>query len=361
VELELAPKRYVALETQLIPHDSGVIVKRGAAEFLVSGAAAESVVNAILHQATQSPEGSTKAELVGFVVQELRDDARTVLDGLISRRLIVEAEQAQSVTQPESALDVFYWNFGVRTQAVREAFAARPCVIVGANELSYALVRSLREFGVAAPPIIDYPMLGNDRPKPEGSGQAAPVGPEFFVVSYAEWAAGLEDHPIDCIVATSDFGGLHWMREWNEVCVDSRLNFFPVVVQNYIGYIGPFVVPGQTACYECTRARQNSNMAEFSLLRAAEHHALAGQRIGTAPPSVTSFVAGVAAIELIKLLTYAIPGRREGQLTEANPLTPSVTHRRVLRLPRCTVCGPVTSPSTTTSRTTFMPGNAVVR
>ena len=88
------------------------------------------------------------------------------------------------------------------------------------------------------------------------------------------------------------------MRPWNEFCVRHRRPFLPVVLQDLIGYIGPIVVPGETACFECLRARQNSNLINPETQRAAEARAFDGQAIAAAHPAMSASLGAIAGFEL---------------------------------------------------------------
>ena len=79
------------------------------------------------------------------------------------------------------------------------------------------------------------------------------------------------DEGLDCVVATADFSGQQLLRHWNSWCVNRGCTFLPVMLDKGIGCVGPLVVPGETACYECLRARENSNLEDPETRRAAEN------------------------------------------------------------------------------------------
>ena len=156
---------------------------------------------------------------------------------------------------------------------------------------------------------------------------------------YEKWVQSLKPESLDCLIATSDFGGLQLMRQWNEFCVQHGRHFLPVVLQDLIGYVGPLVIPGETACFECLRARQNANLEEASARRAAEHAAFEGQGIVGCHPAMASVLGDIAAIELTKFYGIRMPIWQVGTLIEVNLLAGRMTPRKVLKVPRCAVCG----------------------
>ena len=128
--------------------------------------------------------------------------------------------------------------------------------------------------------------------------------------------------------------------------------FFPVLLQDLIGYVGPLVVPGRTACFECLRARQNACMDAPGVQRAAEGDSAKALAYH---PSMPSILGDVAALEITKLLG-GVPPPQHSRLIEVNLLAPAIETRTVLKLPRCPVCGALeTRPSVSTKRRAFQP------
>jgi thiazole/oxazole-forming peptide maturase SagC family component len=125
-----------------------------------------------------------------------------------------------------------------------------------------------------------------------------------------------------------------------------------------IGYIGPYIIPGETACYECLRARQNSHLANSEQERAFELVAFESQDVVGFHPAMPGAVAHVAAMELIKLFSHTLPFRNVASLIEFNLLVPRLTNRKVLRIPTCAVCRTLQMHAATSVDTNeAMPGN----
>jgi thiazole/oxazole-forming peptide maturase SagC family component len=104
-----------------------------------------------------------------------------------------------------------------------------------------------------------------------------------------------------------------------------------------VGYIGPLVIPGDTACLECLRARQNACLTNATERRVAERGAFDGQRVTAYHPAMVGMVAEAAAFELIRFYA-ALPQWKVGRLIELNLLSTAMAHRKVLKAPRCPVC-----------------------
>jgi thiazole/oxazole-forming peptide maturase SagC family component len=161
------------------------------------------------------------------------------------------------------------------------------------------------------------------------------MGPEAWKTS-----AGEGRH---CVVATSDLGNLRALRDYNALCVEHGHHFFPVFLQNFVGYIGPHVVPGETACFDCLEARWNAQLDPDETAMAVSELAIDGPSVVGFHPAMASAVAEVAAFELVKNYGRALTPSRIGTQIELNLLTPRLTTRKILKVPRCRTCSPLKS------------------
>ena len=176
--------------------------------------------------------------------------------------------------------------------------------------------------------------------------------------NFQDWKDNTDHESLDCLVATSDFGGQSLLREWNQFCVERKRIFLPVVLQDQVGYIGPLVVPGETACFECLLARQNSHKPDRLPSRKIEEVAYEGQSVVGFHPSMAFVLGDIAAFEIIKFFSGALPGWNVGTLIEINLLSTRMTPRKVLKVPRCPVCSPLITRSPTSPNKAFslLPG-----
>jgi bacteriocin biosynthesis cyclodehydratase domain-containing protein len=349
-------ERLVALPLQVIGTDDGVILARGCVELKVAGPRAAEVVQAVL-EATRGSGASCRDISESFAEPD-RPAVVELVEELRKRRLLVpEDASAPPPAAGESALEVFYWQFGGRADRVLESLNSNRVTILGVNSISRQLASSLASSGMTAVEVVDFHVLRNVRFFSDIGGLDPGEWPARLAppVGYDDWSSGLDVEELGCVVATSDFGGRHLMREWNEFCVFHRRHFLPVVLDRMIGYVGPFVVPGETACYECLRARENAAMDDPMLERATESAAFRRQAVNGFHPTMSSILAEIAALELTKLYSGVMPWK-VGRLIEVNLLTVEMKGRKVLKLPRCPVCSPVNwRSSTSIDKTSFVP------
>lgn len=136
----------------------------------------------------------------------------------------------------------------------------------------------------------------------------------------------------------SDLDGL------NRFCVGEGIKWLHTGLGDQHGVIGPFVIPRQSACYECFQLRLASNRSfvldahgragvppEWGVLRAPE------------PAHASYFAALVgcnAGAEVIRSLTGVARPTTIGAFLSLRPDDALIVRHDVLRIPRCSVCGP---------------------
>ncbi len=335
--------RLRALTVQLVETGDGVLVKRGGTEFVVTGTDAKEIVETILLAA--AGDGATREQLCELFAPPDRPAVDAFLGELLTRRILVPADAADPPAgRPESEIEIFYWQFGLSFGEVFDELRSKRVAVIGVNTISRRLAQSLVASGMPGHrlEVVDFLLLRNLRLF-DRSGLLRPqawpseLGPP---TPYEEWRDGLDPGALSCVVPTSDFGGMHLLRQWNEFCVEERRVMLPVVLQDLVGYVGPLVVPGETACYECLRGRQNANMRDPGEQRLPERGAFQGQLATAFHPAMASVLGDLAAMELLKFFT-GIPVRRAGTLFEVSLLAPAMVGRKVLKLPRCPVCSPL--------------------
>jgi len=354
-------ERWTALAVQMVDMDDGVILRRGCSRMKIYGTEARAVLDQLLAFLRQ-PGGATVAEAAAAFSVDDRDSITRLLGELSTRRILVKTDELP-VDEPESedsALGVYCWDVGKSRAQLRQSLAQKDIVVVGVNNISRQIVRSLMAADVEHLQVVDHPFLRNlsfydDEARLDPAQWHADMRPP---VLYDDWA---EEAPEGgCLVVTSDFGGLQLMREWNAHCVRFGQDFFPVVLQDHIGYVGPVVVPGETPCFECLWARQNSHLEDTELNRATEPSAFFGQIVSGYLPTMAAIVGDLAANELLRFYGGVLPPQRPGTLIEVDLLKPALQTRAVLKVPRCPVCSPFVKHGTrSVDKSVFLSGNPV--
>lgn len=341
MKLEIRKNRIVCLPVQFIETPGGVVLKRGCTEVQIRGEGVQQTVGMLL--ARLSGKGMDREDALEMFGAGEREAVNNLIQQLLARRILVEGDALPAEPVEEDRVDVLYWDLGHNRRQAEAKLAERSVTIIGVNPISRRIASVLSESGCINLNVVDFPLLRNlELFTPEGSvksgswpdNAAAPL-------DYEEWQDVYEPDAKQCMVAVSDFGGLSLLREWNRFCVENEVQFFPVVLQNLVGYLGPLVVPGETPCFECLIARQNSHWEDPGMSRTVEAAAYETQAVAAAHPALAAMMGDLAALELLKFYGGGLPGWQVGSLIEVRPMLPAITVRRVLKVPRCAVCSPM--------------------
>ena len=328
-----------ALPVQLIEIPDGIVLRRGRSQIKISGLGAAEAVCTLLNAMSQG--STTREALCNSFSAPDRESVDYLIQELLSRRILVPGDTVElSPVIEESSLDVFYWHFGKVAQRCDRLLHNQQIVIVGVNCISRQLATSLSVSGAVNVEVVNYPLLSNLRLFDERGALTGSEWPSALKppLEYKEWAGSVDAANIGCLVATSDFGGLELMRPWNLFCIQRNCRFLPIVLQDLVGYVGPLVIPRETPCFECLRARENSNMTEASSRRAPESTAFEGQAVAGFHPSMASILGDIAAIELHKLYEGWMLPQVIGTSIEVNLLAMHLITHKILKVPRCSVC-----------------------
>lgn len=348
---DVGQEKIRALPLQFIQVDGSVVLKRGCTEVRIGGENVAEAIKIIL--AATSNHGLSKQELYGLFDDEARPSIERLVDELLARRLLVQQTEDQLVgEEPESELDVFYWHFDQCSEQIKAQLNKRHIVILGVNHISYRLASAFLASGIESFDIVDHPSLRNASLLDHRGNLKSRAWPEM-TQRPLEWHKDAISDDTACVIAASDFGRVPSISELNKLCLEQNRHFLPVTLQNMTGYVGPLVVPGHTACFECLLARQNSHLEDRQLHRAIERVGFEGQHIMGFHPSMAAIIAEIAAFELMKFYSGILEGGL-GTVVEVNLLATRLTSRKVLKIPRCMACSPLwTRPSITPKRTMF--------
>jgi len=129
-----------------------------------------------------------------------------------------------------------------------------------------------------------------------------------------------------------------WFLKWNEMALREGVPVLYVEEDWTGGIVGPLVIPGETACYQCYVDRRQSNDDNESVYQLMkEEKDFVGRNTNFAP--LVWFLASMVVMESIKFLSsYLYPETLKGVF-----LVDGVNYRihfhPVLKLPYCERCG----------------------
>lgn len=330
---------------QIIEIDGGVLLKRGNTELLIKGEQVAESLNSILYTASQEG-GAAREALYGLFPSDRRNAVTELIEKLMAKRLLIpvgdESESHAQSPASETSTDLFYWDLGIDTNVSPPRSSKARITILGVNSITRGLVQTLVRQNWQGLEVVDFSMLRNigefgveDSPDLEqGAWPKGAPQPK----SYGEWSAMIEETGTDLIVAASDFGGPQLMLDWNEYCVGHGIPFMPILLNRGRGTVGPIIVPGECACYECLQIRENANMEKPDLMRKIDAEAFKGQLFNASHPAMTEIVSNIAAMELTKFLDLPWAWKKDS-IIDINLLTNHFRSSTVWKVPRCSICG----------------------
>lgn len=292
-----------ALPVELIADADGLTLRRGCTTVRIDGENAHEIVGAVLDLAEGG--GMTEDELVGSFPAETQESIRSLVVALRARRLLLPADAGCSSSAAESPLDVFYWHFGLPDEPSPAPPRDELVVVAGRSRTAARLCELLGEAGFRELAVVDE--------------QAA------------------LDERVPAVVAAVSESGFGPLRAWNELALERNVPFLPVAVENLVAYVGPLVVPYETACFECFLRRRYSNLDEAGAREAVELRVGGAEVVGL-HPAISAVAAGAAALELSKFFIPWRGAQQAGYLLTFNLLAGRSGRHRVLKVPRCPGC-----------------------
>lgn len=283
--------------------EDGVVVEHGDSVLRLGGGAATTLLPELLPllDGTRTPE-----ELHHVLGEPIAPAVEHALDVLASRGLLADGpvEDAASLRARTARFLAASSAAGRSEREISAALRASAVDVAGEGSAAAEIVRLLRLSGVAS---VEHVTLDDDR-----RDLLAVVAP-----SSAELAS---------------------LAQWNRARLDSGEPWLLVAPLNgRFAAIGPFVVPGQTACYQCFRLRRAANSGYGDVYSSLE----GASADGGASIAFDGLVAGAAASLVLRWITECdprVPGRFFALETDdALRLEAHV----VYRVPRCSDCSPL--------------------
>ncbi len=150
------------------------------------------------------------------------------------------------------------------------------------------------------------------------------------------------DEPFDLLVTGLNGDDVYVLRRIASFTHGQRLTSLHGHLDGFESWVGPVVVPGQTACWNCFRLRR-LGAAEYVQAAHEIDASLSASPGESRARSYLAPMAGIAghsmAMEAIKLLTQYTDAVIPGRLLIQNLVSGENAWHKVLRMPWCDVCG----------------------
>lgn len=201
--------------------------------------------------------------------------------------------------------------------------------LVGSGRTATFLASDAAELGVGD---VRFVHLGAER-RPPGFGDATGVE----VCDRDGLSEAVESS--DLVVHAADRPHPDALERLNRLVHEAETPLLVGQVAGLDGVVGPTILPGETACYECFRRRRYANVEAPEGYRAYEE--VVGDATDAPGPNLPGFghvVAGCLELELVNQLSSGF-GFTVGRIVHYDFSDLSVEANDVLRMPRCSVCG----------------------
>jgi bacteriocin biosynthesis cyclodehydratase domain-containing protein len=217
----------------------------------------------------------------------------------------------------------FLSHFAPDSQGVLALLRQAKVGVIGSNLLKTCIQNSIRDTGIDQ--IVDLePLFG----KKERLGN----NKDEIVTALKE---------TDFLIACQESQGFSFFEAINEICLQTGTRWMRVAIEGTTAFLGPTIIPYQTACYACYDRRLNANLPDLDNYlvykeQVKRDHDSKKDEGYFAP--LWSLIAGHVAIEVVRILSGFSPPTTLGRFYEVNVTSPMSVGHDVLRLPRCPVC-----------------------
>ena len=271
-----------------------------------------------------------------------------VLEKLIKLRIVEDAsERDDSGLSPQEVeryrrqlmfLDISL-DEGTDLQYQRNIKESR-LSIVGEGDLAVSIARQAVRVGIGRVTGInlkDGRRIGEENPDVSFNQAGIDLLDERSI------SLAIEQEKPSLIVVAADRAEPSLLKWMNELTQRLRISLLYCEISGTEGVIGPFVLPGQTACLMCQHLRVTRNLDFYQEYRSWEKWvttdgARSRAQTGSLSP-FTEMVAGMASLEVFKHVSSFHEPETYGKFLTVNALSYEITSHEVLRVPRCPACG----------------------
>ncbi len=329
------------------------------------------LVATILPRLLELLDGSrTIAEILEEFRHDERDWAMAVLRQMQAKGLLEEAAVSPGASLPKAEAErlaaqlAFFSRFLHEPQTAQIALRQSRVHVLGIDSMVWHVAVDLAAAGVGHLHIIDpwdvepRDCISGGGWKTDDIGRARSAVLADYLQEHFPQATVHHGREIPSDVRTarrllseSDLVILclekpdHSMCRWvNQACVERGIPWVAAYLSAVEAVIGPMVVPGETACYECYHLRRQSNQDRLeerqTVEQYLEQHRAERSPFGQLSP-LPSIAGGLVSLEALRQLAgFAQPSTYDAFL-RVDLITLEAELHPILKLPRCPICGPL--------------------
>ena len=314
--------------------DAQILLRTFSGTLMLSG----ELMSAGLAQALkEAGTSSSLADLRELTSDQYAGEFESFVELLGDRNLLVEVSPGQSIGHDEA-----YWLTQQRgIEAVHKSLKDCRVAVAGSGSVASSAARALAVGGVGRIVLAGDRHGGVDTPAAELQAHGCQVDQLVGQISDSAAWEGIVS-TVDLVALCADDMSLAAYDRTNELCVRHGTRWTSARIDRTHGIMGPFVVPGETACYACFELRSRAN-ADHPGDHAAlsEHRKLPRpDRSGSWPVALEfgSILGNALALDIRRVLGGGFVSTTFGRVLEIDFHSLETHSHEVLKLPRCPVC-----------------------
>lgn len=292
----------------------------------------------------------TMQEILSFLKQNGLEESAggDVIHTLINNGFFVKKTDSLNVEKNREAL--FFSTFkGVNTGIdTYDELSNKHVTIVGIGAIGTIILESLTRAGVSNFTLIDFDIVEKSNLQRQVlfdfddiGKQKVNVAKEKILMINPNVKVNIEAVDIlsnqftipketDLIVCTADSSVKDIRQKINKLSIQEKLPVVFAGFSEYLGIIGPLIVPGKTACWECIV----NNIGEL-------YEDLNKDRIIPSFGALCNVIGSVLSVELIKYFTKIADCKIIGQELIYDIINSNITEHKWSKDPRCRICGEI--------------------
>lgn len=210
-------------------------------------------------------------------------------------------------------------------------------VLIGNGELAERLMLSLKNTNIKFDRIDSLEFYESIEEQRQASAKSLRKSKTTSPNSSPSLSSSLEN--TDLVIVAEDYHNLSLFETVNRLCFKKKIPWLRISFDDNIGYVGPFVVPRKTSCFNCCELRlvTNSPHYEYELWRNK-------QNIPKTKLDLPMYFADILSAMCIDELSRFLIRRKKPEtidnLIVFDTETARLTKHKVISHPNCVYCNP---------------------
>lgn len=318
-----------SLPAKVVKTPEAVFVIRGLTKIKFSNKKLYEPIDTIIACLSKNP--ITEKDLLASFSKDLHCELIQAVEVLVKNNIIsyIQLNDECQINEKNKIEDIFYWHFQTNSKEVKKRLNEITLAVVGINEFSTCLLKMLQKTGFSQYFLISDPIL-NEYPlayQVENQNNIA-------VTNWLDISKN-----INCIVAIASLNQKQALINWGRISTSLGAYFYPILVNNLRVYLGPYIMPGHTPCYNCVIQRMASNIVPYypQAVDSIVENSFFYQDINGYHPCMVDATASFATMDIMNQICNLTTSVRNS-ITDLCLIKQEALNVKVLRSPGCLVC-----------------------